>query len=45
MRLFRREEGQEAIMVIESDQKVGKEILESLRQSEHINKVIAIEPF
>ena len=45
MRLFRREEGQEAIMVIESDQKVKKEILEALRQSEHINKVISIEPF
>lgn len=45
MRLFRRAEGQEAIMVIESDQKVEKEMLESLRRSEHINKVIAIEPF
>ncbi len=45
MRLFRKAEGQEAIMVIESDQKVGAKILEALRQCEHINKVISIEPF
>ena len=45
MRLFRQGNGSNSIMVIESDQKVSSEVLNHLRQSEYIKKVVYIEPF
>lgn len=44
MRVFRKYEGKEAIMVIETDQKTDKTAVEELRRSQNILKVITIPP-
>ncbi len=44
MRVFRKFEGKDAIMVIETDQKVNKTVLDKLRSSKNILKVITIPP-
>jgi len=44
MRVFRKFEGKDAIMVIETDQKVSKAVLDKLRSSKNILKVITIPP-
>lgn len=45
MRVFRKYEGKDAIMVIETDQQAGKDVIRELRDSENILKVITIPPF
>ena len=45
MRVFRKYEGKEAIMVIETDQQTGQEVIDKLRASQNILKVITIPPF
>lgn len=45
MRVFRKQEGKDAIMVIETDQKIDKSLAGELRGMENIHKVITIPPF
>lgn len=45
MRVFRKYEGKDAIMVIETDQQAGEDVIRKLRDSENILKVITIPPF
>ena len=45
MRVFRKYEGKEAIMVIETDQRVEKALLGELQSAKDISKVITIPPF
>lgn len=44
MRVFRKCEGEDAVMVIETDQSVNSALLEHLRMTENIRKVITIPP-
>ncbi len=44
MRVFRKYEGKDAIMVIETDQPVSEAVLTRLQSSTHIRKVITIPP-
>ncbi len=43
LRLFRK--GQDAIMVIETDQELWPELEEALRQVNHVDRVLVLRPF
>ncbi len=45
MRVFRKYEGKDAVMVIETDQPASKELLEDLRKVQNVCKVITIPSF
>ncbi len=45
MRVFRKQEGKDAIMVIETDQKIDRTLAEALRSMREVSKVITIPPF
>ena len=45
MRVFRKQEGKDAIMVIESDQKICDEVILRLQHIPDVHKVITVEPF
>ncbi|MDO4618517.1 MAG: L-serine ammonia-lyase, iron-sulfur-dependent subunit beta [Clostridia bacterium] len=45
MRVFRKYEGKDAIMVIETDQKISDDMLIKLSQTQDVQKVITVPPF
>jgi len=45
MRLSRREEGKDAVMVIETDQEIPLPVLQSLKALENVSDVVYIQPF
>lgn len=45
MRVFRKQEGKEAIMVIESDQHIDAALIQALRETGGVERVITIPPF
>ncbi len=45
MRVFRKQEGKDAIMVIETDEKIDATLAQALRSMRDVSKVITIPPF